>query len=77
MAKPMNPIFKALGGLVILGAVGSAVYLATDRQDPDSLRGAIGDDDPGSTWIYDDWEQARARAKKEEKPIFAVFRCVP
>ena len=31
----------------------------------------------GDSWIYDDWDAARKLATREEKPIFAVFRCVP
>jgi hypothetical protein len=28
-------------------------------------------------WVYDDWEAARQRALADQKPLFAVFRCVP
>ena len=41
------------------------------------LRDQLNDTVPGARWVYDDWERARKKATKENKPIFAVFRCVP
>ncbi len=32
------------------------------------------DAEVGDHWIYDDWEAALKLAKKEKKPIFALFR---
>ncbi len=34
-------------------------------------------DSASERWIYEKWPMARRQAEKENKPIFAVFRCVP
>ena len=43
----------------------------------DSLRDQLKDTAPNERWVYDDWQEARKQARKANKPIFAVFRCVP
>jgi len=34
-------------------------------------------DTVGAHWIYDDFAQARARAKQTGQPLLVLFRCVP
>ncbi|MCI0536718.1 MAG: thioredoxin family protein [Verrucomicrobiales bacterium] len=34
-------------------------------------------DSVGAHWIYDDFAQARARAKQTGQPLLVLFRCVP
>ncbi len=46
-------------------------------QQPNILQQTLRDFRLGDSWIYDDWDAARKLAVREEKPIFAVFRCVP
>lgn len=39
-----------------------------------ALQKALEDLDVGERWIYGDFEAARARAARQKKPIFALFR---
>jgi hypothetical protein len=60
--------------------LGAAVGLALATgaaSGQDALQDRLGDFDVGDHWVYDDWEGALDRARKEGKPIFLVFRCVP
>ena len=34
-------------------------------------------DSVGAHWIYDDFAQAKARAKQTGQPLLVLFRCVP
>ena len=45
----------------------------------DSLRERLEDKNGVRTdvWVYNDIEKARAQARKENKPLFVTFRCVP
>ena len=40
------------------------------------LRDAL-KDSVGAHWIYDDFAQAKARAKQTGQPLLVLFRCVP
>ncbi len=61
----------ALGTLGILTGALSSVAPAQDGAD--SLQRELGDE-IASHWIYGDWEAARAKAAREKKPIFLLFR---
>lgn len=63
-------LLRACLVLVAFGSAGSA-------WGQDRLQRALRDFQVGESWIYDDWDAARKRAKAEGKPIFLVFRCVP
>ena len=65
---------KALFFITLALGAGAGMYAL--RGD-DDLRSALGDDAPGSRWIYDDWNAAQQAAEKSGRPIFALFRCVP
>jgi hypothetical protein len=45
----------------------------------ESLRERLKDENGSRTdvWVYNDIETARAQARKENKPLFVTFRCVP
>ena len=47
--------------------------------DSDRLRNIIKDEHAQGTdlWIYNDLAEAKAQARRERKPIFVTFRCVP
>ena len=57
----------ALGLATAIAAPGSAAA-------EESLREGLGDVGVGKHWIYGDWEAAKAKAARERKPIFALFR---
>ena len=40
------------------------------------LRDAL-KDNVGAQWIYDDFQQAKSRAKQTGQPLLVLFRCVP
>lgn len=42
-----------------------------------SLQSALEDVEVGDHWIYNDLQAGIARARRENKPLFVVFRCVP
>jgi len=42
-----------------------------------TLQSALEDAEVGDHWIYNDLDAGIARAKRENKPLFVVFRCVP
>jgi hypothetical protein len=62
--------FAALAVLLVASALRlSAGDTATEKRDKINDRTEI-----HSSWIYDDFPAAVARAKRENKPILAVFR---
>ena len=64
--------------VVVLGMAGAVGAPACGRLEAQTdLRDRLGDFQAASHWIYDDWPAAKARAAKEKKPLFVVFRCVP
>lgn len=56
-------------GLALLAAVGI--------QAQGTLQKALFDDEIGAHWIYDDWERTVKESRASNKPILALFRCVP
>jgi len=56
--------------LMLLAAASTVLHAQTDLRD--ALK-----DNVESHWIYDDFQQARARAKETGKPLLVLFRCVP
>jgi hypothetical protein len=50
------------------------IALAAPARAEEALRDQLKDLDLDERWIYDDWPAARARAAREGKPIFALFR---
>lgn len=42
-----------------------------------SLQNALEDVEVGDHWAYNDLDAGLARARRENKPLFVVFRCVP
>jgi hypothetical protein len=53
-----------------MAAAGQGLYAQSD------LNAAL-KDSVGSNWIYDDFTQAKARAKQTGQPLLVLFRCVP
>ncbi|MCA9319890.1 MAG: hypothetical protein KDB53_04100 [Planctomycetes bacterium] len=64
----------ALSALVVATA---AFFGYRHLQQDGDLRSRLKDSAPSERWIYDDWAAAEAQAKENDKPIFALFRCVP
>ncbi|HXX94012.1 MAG TPA: hypothetical protein VEN81_10280 [Planctomycetota bacterium] len=52
--------------------------VASKAQDPakDRLRQALGDTELVGTWIYDDLEAGYAEARRLDRPMMVVIRCV-
>ncbi len=63
--------------LLALIWLASTAVRAQNIQQENILQQTLRDFRLGDSWIYDDWDAARKLAVREEKPIFAVFRCVP
>lgn len=61
----------------LLLALGLGWLLPSPAGAQQSLQDALRDFRIGEYWIYDDWEAARELSRKEKRPIFCVFRCVP
>jgi hypothetical protein len=55
-----------------------ALVVASRPQDPakERLRQALGDNELAGTWIYDDLEAGYAEAKRLDRPMMVVIRCV-
>ncbi len=53
------------------------VLVSSAASSQGELRKQLKDTMPGARWVYDDWGRAKKFAAKKNKPIFAVFRCVP
>ncbi len=64
---------KPLATTLILTAVIAATRGINAQTD---LRDAL-KDSVGAHWVYDDFQQAKARAKQTGKPLLVLFRCVP
>jgi len=64
-------VWIAITVLVVLTSAG------TRGASQDLLRDALGDRHVADHWIYDDWSRAVETARAQDKPILAVFRCVP
>jgi hypothetical protein len=56
----------------------AALAIAPRPQDPakERLRQALGDNELAGTWIYDDLEAGYAEAKRLDRPMMVVIRCV-
>lgn len=67
--KVITPCAVAIGALLAISAGGRLL-----TQDAEKKRDILKDIDPGDGWIYDDYTTALAKAKKESKPLFVVFR---
>ena len=53
-----------------------AILASAGLQAQSDLRDAL-KDNVGAHWVYDDFQQAKARAKETGKPLLVLFRCVP
>ena len=67
----MNLFMKSLLALIVLGGVAATGWYTMRPQDP--LRSQLGDDIPGASWLYEDWDKAKSEAQRTGKPIFAYF----
>ena len=56
--------------LVVIAAASQGAFAQSDLRD--ALKDSV-----GAHWIYDDFAQARARAKQTGQPLLVLFRCVP
>jgi len=63
--------------LLRLLALGTCAALAPSASAQNPLQTSLQDTDIAPHWIYDDLPRAIVQAKAENKPILAVFRCVP
>ena len=59
---------------VALLSMASSVPMASQDEQTQSLKKAIGDDLVGGSWIYEDIEAGYARARKSGKPLLVSFR---
>jgi hypothetical protein len=60
-------------GLILFAALAAAsrgLHAQSDLHD--ALKDSV-----GAHWIYDDFAQAKARAKQTGQPLLVLFRCVP
>jgi len=58
----------------------TALLLATTlahADDKTQLRAALKDSEPKGDWIYDDLAKGFADAKRTNRPLMVVLRCVP
>jgi hypothetical protein len=62
---------------VTLGLLAWAAAPAAAQDDKAKLREGLKDTAVSSDWIYDDLDAGFAAAKKSDKPLLVVFRCVP
>jgi hypothetical protein len=62
--------------LFIYAAIVLGLFLLNQSAavDSDALKAKLKDTQVSDLWIYDDFEQAKARAKETGKPLFVVFR---
>lgn len=69
--------FGLLVGAAMLAAPMSASGFPQEKDD--SLRERLKDQNAAGTdlWIYNDLAQARSEARRQNKPLFVTFRCVP
>ena len=58
--------------LLLCGAL--AVCAIPGISSAQSLREQLADTGVADHWTYNDWESAKTAAKREGKPIFALFR---
>ena len=60
----------------VVALVTSAIFwtLASGKSTADDLQATLDDTAVDGRWIYNDWPAAQARAKRENKPILAMFR---
>ena len=62
---------------LIAGSVLLAGFAAIQDMPKDELRKKLKDTAVHASWIYDDLPAAYEAAKTSNKPILALFRCVP
>ena len=60
--------------LVLAAAIAVPSIVATTAPADDALQKELEDVDVAGRWIYDDWAAAQEHARREKKPIFALFR---
>ena len=65
--------------VIVCLTVPAGQSLAGDEGEKDRLQQAIKDEHVKGTdlWIYNDIAKARAEARRQNKPLFVTFRCVP
>ncbi len=61
----------------LLASISLVLVSVSAASSQGALRKQLKDTMPGARWVYDDWGRAKKFAAKKNKPIFAVFRCVP
>lgn len=69
-SKTMKQLAARLVLFLAIAAAGQGVQAQSD------LSGTL-KDSVGAHWIYDDFAQAKARAKQTGQPLLVLFRCVP
>jgi len=70
---------RAAGMVAALLACALAAPAAPPAQESakDKLKTALKDNDPAGEWFYDDIHGAIAQARKSNRPLLVVLRCVP
>ena len=64
--------------IAALVVVGGGAWYTFASQDEAPMHEQVEDDEVApDRWFRDDWPAAKARASAEDKPVLAVFRCVP
>ncbi|HSG71063.1 MAG TPA: Trx7/PDZ domain-containing (seleno)protein [Planctomycetaceae bacterium] len=72
-------MIRVISGCACLSLVLCGVLASSAAYGQDSLRERIKDENGSRTdvWVYNDIAAAREQARKENKPVFVTFRCVP
>ena len=58
--------------LILSLVITSSSWLLAQSDLRDALK-----DNVGAHWVYDDFQQAKSRAKLTGQPLLVLFRCVP
>ena len=64
-----TPVWLVAAGLIAAQCVGAPTIFAAD-----GLQKELADIEVAGRWIYDDWAAAQEQARRDKKPIFALFR---
>ena len=71
----MMRLIRVMWTALILTAGGFSAVLVEAEDQPANLQQTLGDlEQFGADWIYGDLDQAKAKAKELNAPIFALFR---
>ena len=76
MSSPTIKTKNLVTAFALILVAGRTPWPAAGEETP-SLQSSLRDTGLGAHWVYDDFEQARATARRQKKPLLVLFRCVP